>query len=66
MVMESNNFYLNYLFLTKGKDFEVRVRESKTFTFTSVLFSKDEAIKMAGHLMDAEKMAALVEKRIRP
>lgn len=52
--------------LTKGKDFEVRVRESKTFTFTSVLFSKDEAIKMAGHLMDAEKMAALVEKRIRP
>jgi hypothetical protein len=30
------------------------------------LFSKDEAIKMAGHLVDAEKMAALVEKRIRP
>ena len=50
----------------KGRNFEVLVRESKTLALTAVLMSKEEATKVAKYLIDADKMAALVDKLIRP
>ena len=49
----------------KGKKFEVKVSESKMFS-AAVLLTKGEAQKIAKYLVDAEKMAAIVNKRIKP
>ena len=49
---------------SRGKKFQVSVRKSTVGP--AVLMDKDQALKMVKYLMDAEKMAALVDKRIRP
>ena len=49
---------------SRGRKFQVRVRKSAAGA--AVLMDKDQALKMGKYLGDAEKMAALVDKRIRP
>lgn len=53
-----------YFSSSRGKNFKVSVRKSAAGA--AVLMSKDQAIKMGKYLGDAEKMAALVNDRIKP
>ncbi len=48
----------------RGKSFQVSVKKSGALA--AVLMNKDQALKMAKYLGDAEKMAALVNDRIKP
>lgn len=47
---------------TLGKEVSVR----KSAVGAAVLMSKDQALKMGKYLGDAEKLAALVNDRVRP
>lgn len=53
-----------YFSSSRGKKFQVSVRKSTVGA--AVLMDKDQALKMGKYLRDAEKMAALVNERIRP
>jgi hypothetical protein len=53
-----------YFSSSRGKKFQVGVRKSAVGA--EVLMDKDQALKMGKYLGDAEKMAALVDERIRP
>ena len=53
-----------YFSSSRGKKFQVSVRKSAAGA--AVLMNKDQALKMGKYLGDAEKMAALVNERIRP
>jgi hypothetical protein len=48
----------------RGKSFQVGVKKSDAAA--TVLMNKDQALKMGKYLGDAEKMAALVNDRVRP
>ena len=49
---------------SRGRKFQVSVRKSAVGA--AVLMDKDQALKMVKYLREAEKMAALVDKRIKP
>ena len=49
---------------SRGRKFQVSVRKSAVGA--AVLMDKDQALKMGKYLRDAEKMATLVNERIRP
>ena len=49
---------------SRGRKFQISVRKSAVGA--AVLMDKDQALKMGKYLREAEKMAALVDKRIRP
>ena len=53
-----------YFSSSRGKKFQVSVRKSTAGA--AVLMDKDQALKMEKYLGDAEKMATLVNERIRP
>ena len=53
-----------YFSSSRGKKFQVSVRKSTAGA--AVLMDKDQALKMGKYLRAAEKMATLVNKRIRP
>ncbi len=53
-----------YFSSSRGKKFQVSVRKSTAGA--AVLMDKDQALKMAKYLGDAEKLATLVNERIRP
>ncbi len=53
-----------YFSSSRGKKFQVNVRKSAIGA--AVLMDKDQALKMGKYLGDAEKLAALVNDRIRP
>jgi hypothetical protein len=53
-----------YFSSSRGKKFQVSVR--KSVAGAAVLMNKDQALKMGKYLGDAEKMAALVNDRVRP
>ncbi len=53
-----------YFSSSRGKKFQVSVRKSTAGA--AVLMDKDQALKMGKYLRDAEKMATLVNERIRP
>lgn len=53
-----------YFSSSRGKKFQVNVRKSAIGA--AVLMDKDQALKMGKHLGNAEKLAALVNDRIRP
>jgi hypothetical protein len=53
-----------YFSSSRGKKFQVSVRKSAVGA--AVLMNKDQALKMGKYLGDAEKLAALVNERIRP
>ena len=53
-----------YFSSSRGKKFQVSVRKSAVGA--AVLMNKDQALKMGKYLGDAEKMAALVNDRVRP
>ena len=53
-----------YFSSSRGKNFQVAVRKSDVGA--AVLMNKDQALKMGKYLGDAEKMAVLVNERIRP
>jgi len=53
-----------YFSSSRGKKFQVSVRKSTAGA--AVLMDKDQALKMGKYLGDAEKLAALVNERIRP
>ena len=53
-----------YFSSSRGKKFQVSVRKSTAGA--AVLMDKDQALKMGKYLRDAEKMATLVNDRIRP
>ena len=53
-----------YFSSSRGKKFQVSVRKSAAGA--AVLMNKDQALKMGKYLGDAEKLAALVNERIRP
>ena len=53
-----------YFSSSRGKKFQVSVRKSTAGA--AVLMDKDQALKMGKYLRDAQKMAALVDERIRP
>lgn len=52
-------------FTKAGRDFEVKIDEPKAFS-PSVLLFADQAPKVGEYLMNAEKMAELVDRKIRP
>lgn len=54
-----------YFKSSRGRNFEVNVRGEGVFS-AAVVMTKDQALKMADHLLKAEEMAALVDKRVRP
>ncbi len=62
--MVSAGDYKVYFSSSRGMKFEVSVRKSAVGA--AVLLNKDQAIKMGKYLVDAEKMAALVNERIKP
>ncbi|MBW1781342.1 MAG: hypothetical protein JRL30_11455 [Deltaproteobacteria bacterium] len=49
---------------SRGKQFQVSVRKSAAGA--AVLMNREQALKMGKYMSDAEKMAALVNERIRP
>ena len=53
-----------YFSSSRGKNFQVAVRKSAAGA--AVLMDKDQALKMGKYLRDGEKLAALVNERIRP
>jgi len=53
-----------YFSSSRGKKFQVSVRKSAAGA--AVLMDKNQALKMGKYLGDAEKLAALVNERIRP
>ena len=53
-----------YFSSSRGRKFQVNVRKSASGAM--VAMDKDQALKMGKYLGDAEKMAALVDERIRP
>jgi len=53
-----------YFSSSRGKKFQVSVRKSAAGA--AVLMKKDQALNMGKYLRDAEKMATLVNDRIRP
>ena len=53
-----------YFTSSRGGKFKVSVRKSTAGA--AVLMDKDQALKMGKYLRDAEKMAALVDQRIKP
>ena len=53
-----------YFSSSRGKKFQVSVRKSTAGA--AVLMGKDQALKMGKYLRDSEKLAALVDERIRP
>jgi len=53
-----------YFSSSRGKKFQVSVRKSAAGA--AVLMNKDQALKMGKYLGDAEKLAVLVNERIRP
>ncbi len=53
-----------YFSSSRGKKFQVNVRKSAIGA--AVLMDKDQALKMGKYLGDAEKLAALINDRIRP
>ena len=53
-----------YFSSSRGRKFQVSVRKSTAGA--AVLMDKDQALKMGKYLRDAEKMATLVNDRIRP
>jgi len=53
-----------YFSSSRGKKFQVSVRKSTAGA--AVLMDKDQALKMGKYLRDAEKMATLVNERIKP
>jgi hypothetical protein len=57
--------YTIYFNSSWGQKFEVSVRAPGLLS-AAVVMSKDEALKIADHLLDAEKMAALVNKGVHP
>lgn len=63
-VVQSGNYKV-YFSSSQGKDFQVRVQESKLFS-AAVLLNRSEALKMVEYLGNAEEMAAFVDKRIVP
>ena len=48
----------------RGRKFQVSVRKSAVGA--AVLMNKDQALKMGKYLRDAQKMATLLNERIRP
>ena len=53
-----------YFSSSRGKKFQISVRKSTAGA--AVLLGKDQSLKMGKYLRDAEKMATLVNDRIRP
>ena len=53
-----------YFSSSRGKKFQVSVRKSTAGA--AVLMNKDQALKMGKYLGDGEKLAALVNDRVRP
>ncbi|MCJ7682723.1 MAG: hypothetical protein MUO68_00350 [Desulfobacteraceae bacterium] len=53
-----------YFSSSRGKNFQVSVRKSAAGA--AVLMNKEQALKMGKYLGDGEKLAALVNERIRP
>jgi len=49
---------------SRGRKFQVRVRKSAVGA--AVLLDKDQALKMGKYLKDAQKMATLLNERIKP
>ena len=49
---------------SRGRKFQVRVRKSAVGA--AVLLDKDQALKMGKYLRDAQKMATLLNERIKP
>lgn len=62
--MVSAGDYRVYFSSSRGMKFQVSVR--KSIVGAAVLTNKDQALKMGKYLGDAEKMAALVNDRVRP
>ena len=53
-----------YFTSSRGKNFQVSIKKSAAGV--AVLMNKDQALKMGKYLGDAEKLATLVDERIRP
>ena len=62
--MASAGDYRVYFSSSRGAKFQVSVRKSAVGA--AVLMNKDQALKMGKYLGDAEKMATLVNDRVKP
>lgn len=63
--VDARNHQVTFHSSPKGKEFEVKVSERKTFSPT-VLMSKEQALKMSHHLLKSPGMAEFVNARVKP